>query len=166
MIFDENDHHGTCLAWLTLILRPEFYYTETRTPTHDMSIASRASLGLRNARCVLSTVLSTVGRRLRSLIAKRNDEASPSGAILVPSPGRPRCSCAARRAPCQPRAQLPQLPYSLSPRLTWCLTHASHVSEVVLWESDHPSTNAWCWRDGAGPERPLALVAARLDPTW
>ena len=61
---------------------------------------------------------------------------------------------------------LSQLPHSPSPRLTWCLTYASHVSEVVLWESDHPSTNAWCWRDGAGPERPLALVAARLDPTW
>jgi hypothetical protein len=73
----------------------------------------------------------------------------------APSSSRPQAGRAARRARCQLRAQLPQLPHSLSPRLTRCLTHASHP-KVALWVSDHSSTNTWCWRDGAGPDCPLA----------
>ena len=68
------------------------------------------------------------------------------------SPGRPRCAPSSLPAP-RPAAPTASLGASLTLPTPHKVPHSRLARRAM--ESDHPSTNAWCWRDGAGPDCPL-----------
>ena len=81
---------------------------------------------------------STGGRRLRSSLMRLLRRAPSSPPVPRPAGGPARCEPRSLPAP---RPSVPTASLTLPTRLTRCLTHASHIPKVVLWMSEHSSTN-------------------------